>query len=394
MSQPHYILYGNEMSLYTGKGRSYLRKKGVRFETRSTNHPGFARAAQAVGHPYQPILETPTGEFVQDTTEIIDFIEARHPKPAVVPAGPCQHLVALLFELYGDEGLLKPAMHYRWNFPDENDAFLIQEFSRGISETEVPLPDGDDPAFPGRARALAVVNVMRSVMLPALGVTPVSVSAIEAAYEELLDLLELHFRVHPYLLGGRPSVGDFGMIAPLYAHLGRDPHPANLMKRRAPMLYRWVERMNVADAAMAEFPEARDAFLAEDAVPETLLPILGLMARDFLPELVGIVASVDGWLAEHPEVEAAARVPGTSSGMGAQGPFGSHTITLRGVSIELRVRHYTIWLLQRVQDHHAGLAPDDRARADALLESTGLLPLYSTRPRLRIERRDHVEYFA
>ena len=72
-----YFLYGSEMSLYTGKARSYLRKKGVRFETRSTSHPGFARAAAAIGHTYQPILDTAAGEVVQDTTSIIDFVEAR-----------------------------------------------------------------------------------------------------------------------------------------------------------------------------------------------------------------------------------------------------------------------------------------------------------------------------
>ena len=75
---------------------------------------------------------------------------------------------------------------------------------------------------------------------------------IEAAYEELLDRLEAHFRVSPYLLGGRPSIGDFGMIAPLYAHLGRDPYPASLMKRRAPHCYRWVERMSSRLATLAE----------------------------------------------------------------------------------------------------------------------------------------------
>jgi hypothetical protein len=40
----------------------------------------------AIGRAYQPILETTAGEFVQDTTEILDFIEPRHPEPSVYPA--------------------------------------------------------------------------------------------------------------------------------------------------------------------------------------------------------------------------------------------------------------------------------------------------------------------
>ena len=87
----------------------------------------------AIGRAYQPILETTAGEFVQDTTEIIDFIEPRHPEPSVYPSSPCQRLVALLLELYGDEGLTKPAMHYRWNLPEENGprvGHIAAEFER------------------------------------------------------------------------------------------------------------------------------------------------------------------------------------------------------------------------------------------------------------------------
>ena len=153
-----YFLYGSAMSFYTGKARSYLRKKGLRFEMRSTSHPGYARVVGVVGHAYQPILETAEGEVVQDTTEIIDFVESRHSLPAMYPTTPVQRLVALLLELFGDEGLVKPAMHYRWSFPEANDAFLASEFGRGISSTEIPIPDGDDPAGAARALGARVID--------------------------------------------------------------------------------------------------------------------------------------------------------------------------------------------------------------------------------------------
>jgi len=127
-----YVFYGIELSLYAGKVRSYLRKKRLPFVERSSAHPGFVEAGEKVGNRKQPLLETPEGEVIQDTTEIIDFLEARHPESPVYPEGPCQRLVALFLELYGDEGLMKPAMHYRWNFPEQNDAFLHAEFERGI----------------------------------------------------------------------------------------------------------------------------------------------------------------------------------------------------------------------------------------------------------------------
>lgn len=300
MADAPYIFYGLQLSLYSGKVRSYLRKKQLRFIERETWHPGFAAASAKLPSPKQPTIETPEGEVIQDTTEIIDFLEARHPERSVYPEGPVQRLVALLFELYGDEGLMKPAMHYRWNFPDQNDRFLMAEFSRGLR----PAPSARDE---GLAAAAQLFRFMRTQCIPSLGVTPESAPAIEAAYEDLLDRLEDHFRIHPYLLGGRPCIGDFGMLASLYAHLGRDPYPLELMKARAPSCHRWVERMNVADAGLADFPDRDENYLARDEIPESLLPILALMAQDYMPELLNIVACVDAWIARQPEMPAGTR---------------------------------------------------------------------------------------
>jgi len=40
------------------------------------------------------------------------------------PEDPVIKAISLLFELFGNEGLLRPAMHYRWNFDDDNLDFL------------------------------------------------------------------------------------------------------------------------------------------------------------------------------------------------------------------------------------------------------------------------------
>lgn len=117
-----YRFYGAQASLYAGKIRSYLRKKQLLFEERQINHPHFqAVVAAKAGGAFQPTIETPDGTVVRDTTVIIDFLEERHPQLSVYPQGPSQKLVALIFELFGDEGLLKAAMHYRWSFPKDND---------------------------------------------------------------------------------------------------------------------------------------------------------------------------------------------------------------------------------------------------------------------------------
>ena len=60
------------------------------------------------------------------------------------------------------------------------------------------------------------MQFIRDVVNPSWGVWPEAIETIEALYTQLLDKLNAHFAEHPYLLGGRPSVGDFGMMAPLY----------------------------------------------------------------------------------------------------------------------------------------------------------------------------------
>ncbi|MCX7249639.1 MAG: glutathione S-transferase [Burkholderiales bacterium] len=226
--QPH-ILWGTPHSLYTGKARSCLIKKGLAFLERCPSHPDYkARVRPAVGLVTFPVLETPEGQFIQDSTDIVTYLDALDngaPGKAMTPATPVQLAVARLIDGFGLEGMLQVAMHYRWSYRDEQELFLQTEFGRGLYA-------GADR----EARRAAGRRVMEffSSMLPALGITPQTIPVIEAAYEELLEALDVHFQSYPYVLGWRVSVADLGLIAPLYAHLGRDPYPTALMKKRAP----------------------------------------------------------------------------------------------------------------------------------------------------------------
>ena len=58
-----------------------------------------------------------------------------------------------------------------------------------------------------------------------LGINESTIPALEASYHAFLAELSSHLDRHQFLLGDRPSLGDFGFAAPLYAHLGRDPLP-------------------------------------------------------------------------------------------------------------------------------------------------------------------------
>ena len=146
-----YILYGADHSLYTGKVRAYLRYKGLNFEERAATRDVYKSVIlPRVGAPIVPVLETAAGEFMQDSTDIIDFLEARHPQASVYPATPVQRLVALLLELYGDEWLVIPAMHYRWSVLAQQrsvyfdfDSYTVAEQYRGMVETHARYLSGN-----------------------------------------------------------------------------------------------------------------------------------------------------------------------------------------------------------------------------------------------------------
>ena len=114
---PDITLYALPHSYYSGKVRSYLRYKGIAYrETLSTLNVFRRVIVPRTGVKYIPVIETRDGEFIQDSTVIIDALESRYPQRSVYPETPRQHLAALLLEILGDEWMLMPGMHYRWSF--------------------------------------------------------------------------------------------------------------------------------------------------------------------------------------------------------------------------------------------------------------------------------------
>jgi glutathione S-transferase len=268
-----YILWGSPHSYYTGKIRSYLIKKGVPYRELMPSHPDFdARVTPVIRNIVVPVIQAPDGRLIQDTTDMIEHLERAFPQPIMIPETPVQKAVAWLLGAFGSEALLPPGMHYRWSYRAEQEMFLRAEFGR-------LRYSGPDRAV--RDEAGRQLMDYFNGFLPPLGVTATTIPTIETAYCELLDTLDQHFQQWPYLLGGRPSIADFGFMAPLFAHLGRDPVPATLMKNRAQNVFNWTERMNLPAIVDREFPDTPESFPADDAIPESLEPVLRLVFQDW-----------------------------------------------------------------------------------------------------------------
>jgi glutathione S-transferase len=374
-------MYGAPPSLYSGKVRSYLRKQGIPFEERLTCHPDFfEKIVPAVGRYVIPVVQAQNGDIIQDTSEIIDHFETQQRTASAYPNTPKQKIVALILELFGDEGLIRPAMHYRWSFAEENDAFISYEFGRFMSPQAA-----NEEAY----QLAAMPKSQMNAYLPPLGISEETTGIIEEAYLEFLLTLDRHLLKYPYMLGGRPTIADYGLYAPLYAHLARDPAPAMIMKKHGNRVHRWVERMTVADADMPEFPDMPQSTLPDDKIPGTLKDILQLVSRDYLPELIGLTSFINEHIANNNPEENTPVVDGTS-----KRTLGFFTCNVRGKDVSLTARHYSLWMLQRVQDAFDSLSVTDQSEVKTLLEEVSLDGLINLRTLRRIERRDFKEVWG
>ena len=226
-------LYGMKVSGHTARTRSYFIKAGILFCERapSTQHCLKNVVPLAGGKSTMPTVEFPDGRVIRDSAAIVEHFEEQTGH-TFSPATPKQRFFSRLVDVFGQEGMLRPGMHYRWNFDAENLQFL--EFqSRKI------MPPGIDvDAFVEMSH-----NQMRSGTRK-FGVNPDTYELIESLYADQLAAFDRYFSAYPYLFGGRPCLGDFGLMNFLHPHLGRDPKPLSLMHKNGMNVLRWTERMN------------------------------------------------------------------------------------------------------------------------------------------------------
>ncbi len=356
-----YTLFGAKISLFTGKIRAYLIYKGIDFEEVTASLQVYKNTlVPNTDVRFIPVVKTPEDKYLQDSAVIIDELEASHAQRPVIPVTPKQLLVSKLFEIYGDEWLLIPAMHYRWN--KQQDAYVYAEFGKTI----FPRLPGFLQRFLGK-RAGSRFKGFVSM----LGITEATIPAIEQWYEgDFLPALDAHFARHDYLLGAAASIGDFGLMGPLFAHLYQDPESGKIMRAIAPNVVQWIERMNNPPLEVGSWLEA-------DEIPATLLSILTRMFREFFPVLQSTVILLEQWKRENPT----AVIPRF---------IGKHGFAIDQARGERVVIPFSQWKLQRVLDVYQSFANDEKANIDAFLSAIGGLAALQTKISERLSRKDNV----
>jgi glutathione S-transferase len=342
-----YRLYGEEISYFSAKVRCALRLKGLWFEE---IRRGYPEAARRTGLQMIPIVVTPEDETWQDSTDIFDHLEALHPEPPLLPATPCQRIAALLVELYVDEIGLLPGAASRWGTPARAEASVA--YFVGLFGPKA------------RQSADAVMALAKEV-----GVDESSRPAIEAHTQALLVALSAHFEQHAYLLGERMSYADCALMGLLYGHLFNDLESRGVLLETATPVVGWIDRCD----APAGFRGG--AWADDDALTPTLHDVLRVMGEG-APLILDTQRCFEAWAADADPSEELPRAVGTARA------------DLRGVTIERIALSYSRYMLQRLTDAVAALAPADRAAVGDALDGTGWEPVLDATPVRRVRKRD------
>ncbi len=247
-----YRIFGSELSPYSVKVRAYFRYKGIAHDWLTRTPDTQAEFDAHARLPLVPLVITPDGEGLQDSTPIIERLETTISEPAIQPDDPVLAFLSALLEEYGDEWGNKPMFHYRWR--DEAD-----QLSAADRIARSMLPGASDDAVAERARAV------RERMVPRVwfvGSSPQTAPIIEKSLARMLDLLEAHLDGRKYLFGARPSFADFGIAAQVW-QMSTDPAGSGLIP---PRTLAWCREM--------QDPKAHGPFETWPALAPTLMPLL------------------------------------------------------------------------------------------------------------------------
>jgi glutathione S-transferase len=348
----HYRFYGAEISYFSAKPRPALRYKHVPFDEILPTPRAYREVIRPrTGLSQIPVLVTPEDQVFQDSSVILDELERRFPDPPLYPTTPVQRLVGYVLELYSDEFLIVPGVHYRWSFPESA--------TKGLAEFA---------ALSGDAETATKFAESVQMFTRLVGVSAETAPAIEAHTIELLDAFESHLDGHGFVLGDRPSLGDCALMGPIYPHFYNDAVPGRLVRQR-PKVCHWIQRMNYPD------PQERGAWAPGDVIPPTLRPILELAGRDGVPFVLDVARSFEAWADQNTMQEGfLPRV------------VGMHPTALRGIAFERVTTPYTMWMVQRVVDAYRALDAGGRRAADAAFAGTGVEALFAYEPRRRVRR--------
>ena len=328
-------------SPYSMKMRAVLRYRQIPFKW----VPQGSKWDDLPPFPLIPAIAFPdaTGAYTDtmiDSSPLIMRLEGMYSERSLVPTDAVVAFIDYLLEDYADEWVTKQMYHYRWYYSD------------AIDKAGKLLPLDSDQHMPTEtlSRFSDYITERQIGRRALVGSTEENKPAIEESFYRLLDMMQAHLEVAPFLLGDRPGRGDLALYGQMTELLRWDPESVRIGIERAPRMVHWVER---ADDLSWWDVEGDNGWVTRDTIHPTtlaLLPEIGLTYAPFL-------------LANEAAMEAGAE---TFSCVIDGHPYSQGTFV------------YQRKCLKWIREEYAKLTTDDRRAVDALLAGTGCEILFTS----------------
>ncbi len=327
--------YVADMSYFSGKMEAYLRYKEIPFERKVVDVKVLRdEILPATGLMKVPVIRLANGQWLKDTTPMIEWLEQHYPEPPVIPRDPVRRFLSKLVEDYADEWCWRAALYWRWK-PIESRRLLMRRIGHEVLGN-FPAPKWLAGWYYGRRQI--------ATYLDGDGLSAQTEPHIRGHYLDLLDHMRLLLADQPYLLGSHPTLVDIGLFGPMFRHYAQDPTPSRIMEERAPEVYAWVGRVWNARAhrlpgtpTLSDFTHPGWAYFLEEIV------------RVYWPFLL---ENARAW------ARGAERFDHRAHGV---------------VYERLKVVRYRVYCLQVLQNEYRALDAADRHAVDALLAPHGSL---------------------
>lgn len=257
MDDTRYRLLGLDISPYTMKVHAYLVFKQIPFDWVPRNRKNEELFQANARVQLIPMVFRPDGTAMQDSTLIMEEIEAEHPAPSMHPEDPALNFISDLLEEFGDEWCNKLMFLPRWFYPADQVA----------TSNRIAAATFDGSWYKPLVKSIMARFIVRR-MKPRLsfaGANETNRPHLEAGLKSFIGLLDTHLATRPYLLGARPSFGDFGIYGNIY-QAWSDPTAGGFIKSEAPHVDAWIRAM--------EAPKVSGDFEPVEALLPTLMPIL------------------------------------------------------------------------------------------------------------------------
>ncbi len=252
-----YIWYGHPLSYFSMKLDAALRFYDLPYEKVEI---GLGQVLEPVrkraGTHLIPVLETPEGWALWDTTPILFLLDGRFPDRAMFGDG-LNGLLVHVIENFLDEWLGRTMVHYRWHYEACANSAAMQ-MAAGNAEIAKGIAGWGAKA----CRATGVETAYQQDMC-------------EAEYARILQACEQQLRQTRYLMGDAPSAVDAVMLGGLRAHTMNDPVPAQLVAG-FPRVVDWVENR-------ADVRKGRDRLAPVENPTGFARAMLDEMQRGFVP---------------------------------------------------------------------------------------------------------------